>query len=124
VTAGDLARPAVQEGVHGARPGGSTLLHQRTEDSEMTAMIAGVAGSLRRGSFNRMLLQAAGQALPPGVELTVFDRLDRVPPFNEDWEADPAPLAVAQLADPELDCQLRAVTGQLAQATSSLPEAA
>ena len=28
-----------------------------------------------------------------------FDLLDRVPPFNEDWEADPAPLAVARLRD-------------------------
>jgi chromate reductase len=63
----------------------------------MTTTIAGIAGSLRRGSFNRKLLQAAGQALPPGAELAVFDLLDRVPPFNEDWEADPPPLPVAQL---------------------------
>ena len=63
----------------------------------MATKIAGIAGSLRRGSFNRMLLQAAGQVLPPDAEFTSFDRLDRVPPFNEDWEADPAPLAVVQL---------------------------
>jgi chromate reductase, NAD(P)H dehydrogenase (quinone) len=63
----------------------------------MTIMIAGIAGSLRRGSVNRLLLQEAGQQLPPGVRLAVFDLLDRVPPFNEDWEADPAPLAVAEL---------------------------
>jgi len=63
----------------------------------MTITIAGIAGSLRRGSFNRMLLYAAAQLLPPDAELEVFDLLDRVPPFNEDWEADPAPLAVARL---------------------------
>jgi chromate reductase, NAD(P)H dehydrogenase (quinone) len=63
----------------------------------MTATIAGIAGSLRRGSVNWRLLQAAGQEVPPGVRLAVFDLLDRVPPFNEDWEADPAPLAVAEL---------------------------
>lgn len=63
----------------------------------MTTTIAGIAGSLRRGSVNRLLLQAAARELPPGVRLTVFDLLDRVPPFNEDWEADPAPLAVAEL---------------------------
>lgn len=63
----------------------------------MASTIAGIAGSLRRGSFNRMLLEAAGQELPPDVELTVFELLDRVPPFNEDWEADPAPFAVAVL---------------------------
>ena len=65
----------------------------------MATTIAGIAGSLRRGSFNRMLLHAAGQVLPPGTELTVFDLLDRVPPCNEDWEADPAPLAVARLRE-------------------------
>ncbi len=63
----------------------------------MATIIAGIAGSLRRGSFNRLLLQAAGQALPPDVKFTIWNGLDRVPPFNEDWEADPAPLVVAQL---------------------------
>ncbi len=56
----------------------------------MTITIAGIAGSLRRGSFNRMLLQAAAQLLPPDAELEAFGLLDRVPPFSEDWEADPA----------------------------------
>ena len=64
-----------------------------------TTKIAGIAGSLRRGSVNRMLLRAAGQVLPPGAELEIWDHLDRVPPFNEDWEADPAPLAVAGLRE-------------------------
>jgi len=63
----------------------------------MTVTIAGIAGSLRSGSVNRLLLQAAGQHLPPGARLAVFDLLDRVPAFSEDWEADPAPLAVAEL---------------------------
>lgn len=61
--------------------------------------IAGIAGSLRRGSVNRLLLHAAGRLLPLGAELEVWDQLDRVPPFNEDWEADPAPLAVAGLRE-------------------------
>ena len=64
----------------------------------MATKSAGIAGSLRRGSFNRTLLQAAAaQVLAADAEFTVFDLLDRVPPFNEDWEADPAPLTVAQL---------------------------
>jgi chromate reductase, NAD(P)H dehydrogenase (quinone) len=63
----------------------------------MTTTIAGIAGSLRRGSVNGLLLRAAGQELPPGARLAVFELLDRVPPFNEDWEADPAPLSVAEL---------------------------
>jgi len=63
----------------------------------MSTKIAGIAGSLRRGSVNQMLLRAAAQVLAADTEFSVFDPLDRVPPFNEDWEADPAPLAVAQL---------------------------
>jgi chromate reductase len=63
----------------------------------MTIKIAGIAGSLRRASVNRTLLQAAAQALPADVDFAVWESLDRVPPFNEDWEADPAPLAVAEL---------------------------
>ena len=65
----------------------------------MTTTIAGIAGSLRRASVNRMLLQEAARLLPPDAELEAFDLLDRVPPFNEDWEAGPAPLAVARLRD-------------------------
>jgi chromate reductase, NAD(P)H dehydrogenase (quinone) len=73
---------------------------QGTEETDMPAIrIAGIAGSLRRGSVNRMLLRAAGQVLPPSAKLETWDQLDRVPPFNEDWEADPAPLAVARLRE-------------------------
>ena len=39
-----------------------------------------------------MLLQAAAGLMPPDAELVTWDELDRVPPFNEDWEADPARL--------------------------------
>jgi chromate reductase, NAD(P)H dehydrogenase (quinone) len=63
----------------------------------MTIKIVGIAGSLRRASVNRMLLDAAAQALPADVDFTVWDSLNRVPPFNEDWEADPAPVAVAEM---------------------------
>lgn len=65
----------------------------------MGTTIAGIASSLRRGSFNRMLLHAATQVLPPDTQFTVFRLLGRAAPFNEDWEADPAPLAVAQLRE-------------------------
>ena len=44
-----------------------------------------------------MLLQAAAGLMPPDAELVTWDELDRVPPFNEDWEADPAPLTIATL---------------------------
>jgi chromate reductase len=55
--------------------------------------ILGISGSLRRGSHNRRLLRAAGDALPPGVELVEWDGLADLPAFDEDLEdAVPAPV--------------------------------
>ena len=51
--------------------------------------ILGIAGSLRRGSHNRRLLRAAGDALPPGAALVEWDGLAGLPAFDEDLEADP-----------------------------------
>jgi chromate reductase len=48
--------------------------------------ILGISGSLRRGSHNRMLLRAAGDALPPGVELVEWEGLGGLPAFDEDLE--------------------------------------
>ncbi len=55
--------------------------------------VLGVAGSLRRASYNRRLLRAAADLLPPGAELVEFDRLElkAIPPFDEDDEASPPP---------------------------------
>ena len=50
--------------------------------------ILGFAGSLRKNSYNRSLLQAALELLPEDVELEVFD-LDGIPLFNEDLENRP-----------------------------------
>jgi chromate reductase len=51
--------------------------------------ILGIAGSVRRGSHNRRLLRAAGEALPSGVELVEWDGLAGLPIFDEDLETDP-----------------------------------
>lgn len=51
--------------------------------------ILGISGSLRRGSHNRRLLRAAGDALPPGVVLVEWDGLAGLPAFDEDLEASP-----------------------------------
>ena len=61
--------------------------------------ILGISGSLRRDSHNTKLLRAAGELLPPGVELEVWDGLKAVPPFDEDDEVGPAHAAVASLKD-------------------------
>ena len=58
--------------------------------------ILGISGSLRRGSHNRRLLRAAGDALPPGAVLVEWDGLAGLPAFDEDLETSP-PEPVQQL---------------------------
>jgi chromate reductase, NAD(P)H dehydrogenase (quinone) len=60
--------------------------------------ILGISGSLRRGSHNRRLLRAAGDALPPGADLAEWDGLRDLPAFDEDLESTPPP-AVQDLLD-------------------------
>lgn len=50
--------------------------------------ILGIAGSLRRQSYNRSALLAAQQLAPAGVTVDVFE-LDGIPLFNEDDERQP-----------------------------------
>jgi chromate reductase len=52
--------------------------------------ILGIAGSLRRGSYNKMLLGAAEEELPVAARLDTFD-LAGLPLFNQDLETNPAP---------------------------------
>jgi chromate reductase len=51
--------------------------------------VLGIAGSLRRDSFNARLLRAAAALLAPEAELVRFDGLKAIPPFDEDDEAAP-----------------------------------
>ena len=50
-----------------------------------TTHIAGISGSLRRGSFNTALLRAAGSLLPDDTKLEIVE-FDDVPLFNQDIE--------------------------------------
>ena len=54
----------------------------------------GIAGSLRRASYNRGLIRAAIEGGAPGVEVIAYD-LTEIPMFNADVEADGEPLPVA-----------------------------
>jgi len=47
--------------------------------------ILGFAGSLRKGSYNKMALNVAAKVAPDNAELEVFD-LEGIPPFNQDLE--------------------------------------
>ena len=57
--------------------------------------ILGIAGSLRKSSYNRGALRAAAGVLPEGATLEVFE-LDGLPGFNEEQEKSP-PAAVVEL---------------------------
>lgn len=61
-------------------------------------IIAGLSGSLRRGSFNTALLAAAAEQAPEGVtvrQLTIAD----IPVYDADLEAADFPAAVTALKD-------------------------
>lgn len=65
----------------------------------MTVKLAGFAGSLRRHSYNRGLLQAAAELLPEGATLDIVP-IDDIPLYNGDVEAaDGMPAAVTRLKD-------------------------
>ena len=57
--------------------------------------ILGIAGSLRRESYNRAALRAAAQLVPPDATLDIFE-LDGIPGFNQDEEQNP-PAKVVEL---------------------------
>lgn len=59
--------------------------------------LLGLSGSLRAASVNSVVLRAARLVAPPGVELTVYERLSSVPHFNPDDDCDPLPAEVAML---------------------------
>jgi len=70
--------------------------------------ILGIAGSLRRGSYNRALLRAAVELAPEGVEIGAFERLGEIPPYNEDvrQQGDPEPVRALKEAIAAADALL------------------
>ena len=59
--------------------------------------ILGISGSLRAASYNTALLRAAAQLTPDDVELTLYEGLELLPPYNEDRDTDDPPAEVARL---------------------------
>lgn len=55
--------------------------------------ILGIAGSLRRDSYNRAILRAATELAPEGASIETFE-LDGIPGFNQDEEQNPPPKVV------------------------------
>lgn len=65
-------------------------------DRASTLRVLGLAGSLRRGSYNRRLIQHAARSATSAVSVRLFDDLGSVPLFDEDLESraagDPPPV--------------------------------
>jgi chromate reductase len=59
--------------------------------------ILAIAGSLRGESYNRRLLLTVAELLPADIELELFEGLKAVPPYDQDDDIEPAPMAVARL---------------------------
>lgn len=67
----------------------------RESNTSKPLKILGIAGSLRRASYNRATLRVARQLVPDGAELEIFE-LDGIPAFNQDDEGQP-PAKVTEL---------------------------
>jgi chromate reductase len=59
--------------------------------------VLGLSGSLRRDSYNSMLLRSAADLLPTGAELEVYDGLKAIPPYDADDDGPDAPEPVTRL---------------------------
>ena len=59
-----------------------------TTENNKNIKILGFAGSLRKGSFNKMLLNAVRELAPEEMEIEIFN-LEGIVPFNQDFENEP-----------------------------------
>jgi chromate reductase len=61
--------------------------------------ILAISGSLRDGSLNTRLLREIAERAPAGVEIELWDGLRRIPPYDADDDAEPAPEPVRALRE-------------------------
>ena len=59
--------------------------------------ILALSGSLRAQSLNTLLLHEAARLAPPGMEVTLWERLDDLPHYSPERDTDPPPTPVAEL---------------------------
>ncbi|MGW0993357.1 NADPH-dependent FMN reductase [Streptomyces sp. NPDC002520] len=66
----------------------------------MSARILALVGSLRAGSHNRQLAEAAVKLAPEGAEVSVYEGLAEIPFYNEDIDVEGnVPAAAAKLRE-------------------------
>jgi chromate reductase len=58
--------------------------------------VLGIAGSLRKGSYNKATLRAAVEMVPHGMTIEIFD-IAPIPPYNEDVKQQGFPPPVEEL---------------------------
>jgi polyisoprenoid-binding protein YceI len=80
-----------------ARLGRRTHRPARTRQTALAVRLVAASGSLRRGSYNRMLLEAAARELPRGVAFEFLSGLEDLPHYSEDADVEPAHRAVRRL---------------------------
>ncbi len=56
--------------------------------SDKAFTILGIAGSLRRESYNRALLGAAQRLVPPGVTVKLYERVGEIPLYDENLRSE------------------------------------
>ena len=61
--------------------------------------VLAISGSLRAGSWNGLVLQAARELVDGDVEFELYDGLRDVPPYDEDDDVEPAPAAVTRFRE-------------------------
>jgi chromate reductase len=69
------------------------LIHEGEQRVTSPIHVLGIAGSLRRDSYNKRLLRVAGEVLPTLMTLETFD-LAPLPMYNEDLEREGLPESV------------------------------
>jgi NAD(P)H-dependent FMN reductase len=73
-------------------------------DKDLEVTIVGIAGSLRKGSFNAALLRAAAEAAPSGVRVEIAS-IRGIPLYDADVETEEGiPAAVESLKDRIASC--------------------
>jgi chromate reductase, NAD(P)H dehydrogenase (quinone) len=97
-------------GIFSCGPCGSADIVPHFKSKKMSGIIniAAISGSLRKGSYNTMLMNNLEELLPEGMKLTIV-KFDDVPLYNEDFDIPAAaqrPDAVVKLRE-----QLAAVQG-------------
>jgi chromate reductase len=59
--------------------------------------VLAISGSLRPDSYNTKLLRAAEELLPPETDFVLYQGVKAVPPYDDEDDVQPAPMAVAAL---------------------------